>query len=292
MSELDDRGSPRPSTTGPPPTPTTDPQAPTASGPQAWAPAGRPESWPPLPLRLSGGPGAATRSDLVAAVVLAVVIAALGAPLALLWSAVGPHVQIVMVTAGHPDLADYNTEAFVAGDGSYGLIGLAAGLVAGVGAWGLRRWRGPVLLVALAGGSLAGAWITWELGAQLGRSEYRDLLAHAAAGRRFAMPMELHATGMVYLQAITAVVVYVVHAAWSRYPTLGAGAQPGFDPSSAPQDAADPWGSADPEAAGPAHPAAVVAGSRPGVSSTPSAPGAPPAAPAPPSTETASSPPA
>jgi hypothetical protein len=247
MSELDEGGLPRP--------PAPDPAA-GHSGPQ-FAPGPPPAdaqaaegAW--LPPTRSRSRAERVREVLWAALI-AVGIAALGAPLALLWSALGPHVDVVMTSEG-PGLVDYNTEAFVAGDGRFALITAVVGALCGFGAWLLRRWRGPVLVIGLALGSLAGAWIMWKLGVKIGVEEYERLLQEAKTGQEFEQPMKLRAEGLVYLQALVAVVVYVVNAAWSRHPDLTE------------------------------HDLLV--------SSSPSAPAAGPAEPVPPAGETASSPPA
>lgn len=225
------------------------------------APAGA--AWPPLaPGRR---PSPVTWRDAAVALAVTLVVAALGAPLALLWAAIGPHAEIVMVEGG-PTLDDFNTEAYVGGDVTFGVIAVGMGIVAGAGAWALRRWRGPAIVVALALGGIAGAWITWKLGHRIGLSEYRDRLQTPEPGDRFEQPMKLRAEGLLFLEATVAVIVYVVNAAWSHRPDLGAE---------------------------PRHPDVPISPSGyPPVSSAPSAPAAPPAAPAPPGASTASSPPA
>jgi hypothetical protein len=151
----------------------------------------------------------------------------LGVPLAFLWVALGPHVDVVMTAPGQPGLVDYNTEAFVAGDGRFGLITAVTGIVVGVTAWLLGKGRGPLVVLGLALGSLAGAWITWKLGTHQGEDEFKHLIATAKAGEGFSQNMRLRATGLVYLEALVAVSVYVGCAAWSRYPDLAPTEQPG-----------------------------------------------------------------
>jgi len=181
------------------------------------------DSWPlAQPPR---GPAPVTAKDGAVAVIVALVVAALGAPLALLWSVIGPHVEVVM-TSGGALLGDYNTEAFVGGDATFGAIGIGAGVLVGALAWLLRRWRGPVVLVGLAIGSVAGAWITWKLGHRIGLDGYNDLVRNADVGERFEQPMKLRSQGLVFLQATVAVIVYVVNAAWSHRGDLGTQATP------------------------------------------------------------------
>jgi hypothetical protein len=170
-------------------------------------------SWPALSFPVS-------RPELLWAAITACAVAAVGLPLAFLWAALGPHVDIVMTAPGRPDLTDYNTEAFVAGDGRYAAITALAGAVAGGVAWSRSRVRGPVMVIGLAIGALAGAWITWKLGTEQGLDEFRRLLATAETGQRFEQNMRLRAIGLVFLEPIVAVSVYVICAAWSRYPDL------------------------------------------------------------------------
>jgi hypothetical protein len=181
-----------------------------------------------------------------AAVVIAVTALA-GALLALLWSALGPHVGVLMTVQG-PILAEGNTEQFAGGDVRYAELTALAGLLAGVAVWQLRRWRGPLLVIALALGGLVGAYITAKLGTEIGRDAYEGLLKTAPRGREFSQPMNLRAEGLQFLQAIVAVTAYMVLAAWSRFPDLGI-PQPTTPVSSSPSEpAAEPAESAPPAA--------------------------------------------
>jgi hypothetical protein len=198
--------------------------------PADYAPAGYPgpgnygeeTSWPPV----APEPPAVRRewpirkTDLVWAAVWALVPVVAGLVLAFGWHALGPHVEIVMTAPDQPDLTDYNTEAFVAGDGRFAVLTGIAGVVVGALAWLLRRGRGPLLVIALAAGSLGGAYLTWKLGTHLGEAEYRHLLKTAATGTHFPQNMQLRAEGLVYLEPLAAVAVFVGCAAWSRFPDL------------------------------------------------------------------------
>jgi hypothetical protein len=215
--------------------------------------------WPPV--QSPRAPAPVSWRDALVSLIVGLIVAALGAPLALLWTALGPHVEVVM-TSGGATLDDFNTEAFVGGDVTFGAIAAGAGILVGIVAWSLRRWRGPALLIGFTLGGIGSAWITWKLGHQIGLSNYQDLLDNADPGQRFDQPMKLRAHGLLFLQSTIAVIVYVVNAAWSHRADLGT------DQSAPPEPAA------------------------PDVSSGPSVPGVPPAAPAPPGGGTASSPPA
>ncbi|SHM36362.1 Protein of unknown function [Cryptosporangium aurantiacum] len=157
--------------------------------------------------------------DLVAAVVLALLVAALGAVTGVLWAWIGPHVPVLM-TANGPILAEYYGESAFGQQATFGGLALATGLLLGPIAYLARRWRGPILLLGLAVGCLAGAWVSWKVGIWVGRDEYESLLQHAAPGRTFSMPVKLNAFGLLFLEPLVAVLGYVVVAAWSRYPDL------------------------------------------------------------------------
>lgn len=192
--------------------------------------------------------------ELLAALAVAVAVAVTGGGLALLWRLLAPSVTVVMTAFG-PVLADQHSEAFIAVDGVFGALGAGAGVVAGLAAFALRRWRGPVLLVGLVLGCLAASWICSRLGAELGRDGYEKLLDQAEAGRRIRMPVRLRAEGMLLVQPLTAAATYVVCAAWSGRSDLGM--RPVSGPPAAPPVS---WGSSGP-GGWPAEPAPPAAGS-------------------------------
>jgi len=260
-------------------------------GPPA-APPGPPGGGPPVghPARSEGRHAArqgralvAGRGDLVAALAVTAGLAALGIPLGWLWSTLAPHVEVVVRPLG-PDLVDYQTEAFIGADAIFALVGAGTGLLTGAGAWlVLRPWRGPLLALALALGSLAGAWVAMRTGQLVGAAAYDELVASASEGRTFPRPVDVRATGVLLVQAAAAVITYVVVAGWSRFPDLDTGVLPlPGPPVPGPPVPSSPPPAWQPGRPGPAGP----------VSSGSAAPGAPPAAPAPPAGDAASSPPA
>ena len=159
-------------------------------------------------------------ADLLAAFVLALTVAASGLITGALWAWIGPHVPVLMTSSG-PILAEYYGESAFGSQVTFGALGLGIGTLLGPITYLLRRRRGPIVLVGLALGCLAAAWISWKVGAWVGRDHYKDLLQHAAAGRKFPMPVKLDATGLIFLEPLMAVLGYVVVAAWSRSADLG-----------------------------------------------------------------------
>ncbi|MDP9239420.1 MAG: DUF2567 domain-containing protein [Actinomycetota bacterium] len=158
-----------------------------------------------------------------AAVLTILVLAACGVGVGLLWSAVSPRVHVI-VTANGPDLEHYGSSEFFAGDGSFVIIGVVAGLVAALAVWSLaRRRRGPLQLVALAVGCLACGFVAWQVGRHLGLSHYHDLLKNAEEGRRFTKPVDLRGKVALVAQPFAAVVTYLVLVSWVARPDLGVG---------------------------------------------------------------------
>lgn len=159
------------------------------------------------------------RGELRAALLAVLALAVAGVPVGAIWSLVTPHVRIVITAAG-PDLLTYETDAFFAGDGSFFLMGLAAGLVAGAVGWLLRRYRGPVLLAAVVLGSLVGAVVAWQVGRHAGLAHYHQLLHSTQVGRQFDKPVALRGKSVLLAQAFMAALTYLVLAVWSSRPDL------------------------------------------------------------------------
>ncbi|MDQ7904541.1 DUF2567 domain-containing protein [Phytohabitans sp. ZYX-F-186] len=164
---------------------------------------------------------------------VAVALAILGAPLGLLWRALAPDIPLIKVEGG-ARLTDPQPEEYVAADGWFTLLGLGFGVLAAIAVWVLlRRYRGPVVLLGLAVGTVGAALVAWWLGSLIGHGDFDRLLASAPAGTPLSQPAELRAGGFewlwgviptlqgdVLLPAFGAVVIYTLLAGWSRYPSL------------------------------------------------------------------------
>lgn len=176
-----------------------------------------------LPRSLTVLPGPRT-SPLVEAGVAAITVAVLsvlGAGVGLAWAGVSPHV-VIRIAADGPRLQPQSGEEFFVAEGLFALIGLAVGLLTGVGLWYvLRRWRGPLLLAALIIGGLAGAAIAWQVGRHVGLAEYRELLRNPEVGSEFSRPVDVKSKGMLLIQPLAAAAAYVVLAFWTARPDLG-----------------------------------------------------------------------
>jgi Protein of unknown function (DUF2567) len=209
--------------------------------------------------------------EVLIALAVAVTVAALGLPIGLLWRAVSPKVEFVMTEAGAITVQT-EPEGFVAGDGWYVLITFVAGVVAALVVWTLlRRRRGPLVLLGLVLGCIAGGVLTAWIGHQIGYAHYRSLATDAAVGTHFFRPPSVRSgyvglwfgflprvQGAVLVQAIAATTAYLVLAAFHVEPDLrragntpagplsweptgwtaqpGSPAPPGSDPARPPRD--------------------------------------------------------
>ncbi|MGC9667368.1 DUF2567 domain-containing protein [Planosporangium sp. 12N6] len=206
------------------------------------------------------------REGLLAAGV-AIALTVLGLPLGLLWRAVSPKVEFVMTEAGATTV-QAEPEGFVAADGWYVLITCAVGLLAAIAVWAFaRRRRGPLMLLGLVVGSVAGGVLTAWLGHHIGYAHYRQLIAHAPVGTHILRPPSVRSgsfglwfgflprvQGAVLVQAVTAAMVYVLLAAFHVEPDLRRPEQPGDAVSSGPTASTVPPGSPVPPGSDPAAP--------------------------------------
>jgi hypothetical protein len=176
----------------------------------------------------------ATRRDIVleivAAVLVAISLTALGAALAYVWAEISPRVVLEMSPDG-PVYVEPNPEGYVAGESVYLMMTAAVGILSAVVVWMLvRKRRGPIMLVGLAVGSVAGAVLMAWLGQRIGLSEYQRLLNEAPVGTRFEVPVKVRSAiidlwefkiqGAVLVQAMLAVAVYTLLAGFYQTVSL------------------------------------------------------------------------
>jgi hypothetical protein len=160
-------------------------------------------------------------TQLRAAVLVVCVLAAVGALLGLVWQAWSPPGPFGLIYGSgvQPD----ETEAWAAADGRFAVIVAVVGLLAGVGAWLLRSVRGPYLVLALAGGGIAGAALTEWVG-HLVRGAAHTFACYPASGRADCtehLPLSLHMTGLLYVQPALAILVYGLLVAFAARDDLG-----------------------------------------------------------------------
>lgn len=193
--------------------------------------------------------------ELLFALLTAVVVAGLGAPLGLLWSRVAPKVELVQTQYG-PYPVQGEPEGYWADDGWFILLAIAMGALVAVVAWLLlRRYRGPIMLAALVVGSVAASVLGAWLGNRIGSAHYLDLVRHAPVDTHIFRPVKLRTgtssllfgfipwvRGTMLVQGLAAAAVYTGLAGFHASPTLRYETMPpeyfGPDPSAAPLPAA------------------------------------------------------
>ena len=202
------------------------------------------------------------RRTVLVAALTAVVIAALGGPLGVLWHYLSPGVPLIDVGQNGIVVDDPSPEEYIAAEGWFTLLGVGFGVAVAVAAWlGLRRYRGPALLVGVAAGALGAAPVAWQLGRRLGLGAYQHWRDTAVSGATYHAPPDLHAYGTLLVPAFAAAIVMTLLAGWSNDPSLDRpGARPGYGNnnqapfSSATPDVPDPTAEPAPPAPGPAAP--------------------------------------
>jgi hypothetical protein len=164
---------------------------------------------------------------------VAVVVTGLGAGLGWLWATIAPHATKVMLGDG-PVYARPTDERVVADEGWYVFLTIGAGIVVAILAWVLlRRFRGPAVVLGLAAGGTGAGLLAYVTGHRIGFVHADHLLQHAPYGTLITLPVDLRAQqvglwhgfvpyvrGDVLCLAITAVLVYLLLAGFSPYPSL------------------------------------------------------------------------
>lgn len=151
---------------------------------------------------------------------VALVIAALGVPVGLVWRAVSPQVELVRV-GGSWYSVEESPEGYIADDGWFAVIGFGVGIAVALVVWFLlRKRRGPILLLAVTVGSLGGAALAAWLGQRIGLSAYHKEIASAISGTRLGRLAEIRNDVVLLSQTLAAVATYTLLAAFHYSPTL------------------------------------------------------------------------
>jgi len=160
-----------------------------------------------------------TRPELATAAALVLGLAVVGAVLAVIWVQWAPRLAFRVDQPGRALPVVPEAEEFVAADGRYVLLTLAAGILGAVAAWLVTRSRGPLVLLTLAAAALLGAVLTWRLGLLLGTGYQQADLQEV--GRIVQQPLTLRATAALVVEPIAAVVVYLLAAGFASRNDLG-----------------------------------------------------------------------
>lgn len=209
-----------------------------APGPAGYGPGpyGVAGGWPPVVARV----WPPTRRERRTALATVVALAALGALLAVAWVQLAPRLAFRVDQPGRALPVVPEAEEYVAADGRFVLLTLAAGVLAGLVCWLLRSSRGPLVIAALAVGGLLGAVVTWRLGMRLAPGYRPEDLQEV--GRIVHQPLELIARAALVVEPVAAVLVYLLAVGFSSRTDLGR------------PDPPAPAAPAGPGYGGPAHP--------------------------------------
>lgn len=139
----------------------------------------------------------------------AAVIAALLGPLAgLLWAGTAPAVTYVVVQ-GEPLLAEPEGQGPIGIDARFALIALVAGIVCGAAAYAAGgRGNDVALLLGLAAGGCAAAFLAWRTGHLIGLGGFQDAVRHARDGDTVTGVADLRARGVLMFWPVSAVAAY------------------------------------------------------------------------------------
>lgn len=172
-------------------------------------------------------PSQETLSDLRVAGVFALALIVIDALLGLVWAWWSPpRFAAVIYPDGAllPDTDSYNgtrQDAWIAGDGRFLVITVVVGVLAAAVAWWLRRGnRGPTIALGLALGSVLGAlamdFTGYLTGGGDGAGAYKvTLLDGSVLPYTKELPLAVHATGVLVLQAAVALLVYALLVAFT-----------------------------------------------------------------------------
>ncbi|MFG2836683.1 DUF2567 domain-containing protein [Streptomyces zaomyceticus] len=149
--------------------------------------------WPPPPPPAHGPAGdPITAAEVLQGVLVTVVSAIAGALLGVLWLNLAPRVLLISDGKG-VYLRNSEGETAIGADGTFVLLALAFGAVAGLVVFLLRRKGGVPLVLGLALGGVLGSLLAWGLGTYFGPTS--DVIAHAKAvgpNIAFEAPLELN----------------------------------------------------------------------------------------------------
>lgn len=132
------------------------------------------------------------------------------------WSPARPQAYVISTHrfAGLFDVAAVQPaeeESWVAADGRFAVITFVVGLLTGYAAWRWREVRGPVMVAALAIGSVIGAALTGLVGFLLGGGHITG-----KPGAIIVTRLNVHAYGLYFLQAVVAVTLYCISVAFAH----------------------------------------------------------------------------
>ena len=169
-------------------------------------------------------PWAEARREWRWAALLVGVLAVAGALLGLLWWGIAPRAHFTITASGPQVIGNPSDELLAADDSLYTLLVAGLGLLAGLGAWLVRRHRGLAGLLGVALGMLVADAVAWQVGELLGPGPTKAALARV--GGQVTTALDLAALAALAVGPFAAVLVYLVATLWNRSDDLGRRAAP------------------------------------------------------------------
>jgi hypothetical protein len=217
------------------------PNYPGADGQSYAYPGAEPGPWAgyAAPAALAVEPRPSGQARGLTALAVAAVIAVLGLPLGWIWSSFAPWLPGVVEPDGLFLQQPYGEQR--AGQETFFiLLSIGAGVLCAIVAWvALRRFRGPLMVVALAVGGIAAGWIAWRFGHNIGRGHALAEARHGKIGQVVLVPPDLrikqagniglwhgwvpYLSGVLLYLAIAAIITYLLIASFTANPTLVGG---------------------------------------------------------------------
>lgn len=148
------------------------------------------------------------RADLRSSAWLVLSLVLAGVPAGLLWWLLAPRADYRITADGPVVVGGPTEELLVADDVVFVAVLAGLGLVAGAGAWRLRRRRGVATMVALAVGTALSGAVAWQLGELLGAGPTQAELT--AVGGVVTTSLTLGSLPALAIGPFTAVLAYVV----------------------------------------------------------------------------------
>jgi hypothetical protein len=188
------------------------------------------------PTTLAVEPGPSGKARGLTALAVAVVIAVLGLPLGWIWSSFAPWLPGVIQSDGLFLQQPYGEQR--AGQETWFiLLSIGAGVLFAIIAWvALRRFRGPLMVFALAVGGIAAGWIAWRFGHNIGRGHALAVARHGKIGQVVMIPPDLrikqggniglwhgwlpYLSGVLLYLSIAAIATYLLIASFTANATL------------------------------------------------------------------------
>ncbi|WUH96340.1 hypothetical protein OHR68_22440 [Spirillospora sp. NBC_00431] len=142
--------------------------------------------------------------------VTAAIVALTGPLVGVLWAKTVPEVTYVIVQ-GEPLLAEPEGQGPIGIDARFALIALLAGLLCGAAAYAAGgRGDDIAMLLGLAAGGSAAAFLAWKTGHLIGLNDFQDAVRTARDGTDVTGVADLRAKGVLVFWPLPAVATYGV----------------------------------------------------------------------------------